>query len=75
MPGGGGPLGNMDEAEREAMRATAEAGSMTLGGSQGPAGASSGQLAMMAAQVVELLPARVAEEPATGRPMEWVRAS
>jgi hypothetical protein len=61
MPGGGGPSGNMSEEERAAMRATAEAGGMTFGGGRGPAGASSGQLAMMAAQVAELLTARAAE--------------
>lgn len=61
FPGEGGPPGNMSEQERAAMRATAEAGGMTTGGGRGPAGASSGQLTMMAAQVVELLTARAAE--------------
>jgi len=60
-PGGGGPFGNMSEQEREAMRATAEAGGMTFGGGRGPAGASSGQLGKLAAQVVELLNVRAAE--------------
>jgi hypothetical protein len=64
MPGGGGAFGmpgGMSEEERAAMRATAEAGGMAFGGGRGPAGAGSGQLAMMAAQVVELLTARAAQ--------------
>ena len=64
MSGRGGPLGlpeGVSEEERAAVRATAEAGGMNFGGSRGPAGAGSGQLAMMAAQVVELLTARAAQ--------------
>jgi hypothetical protein len=60
MPGGGGSfgaLGNMSEEERAAMRATAEASGMTFG-NRGAAGAGSGQLSMMAGQVVNLLVAR-----------------
>jgi hypothetical protein len=59
--GASGTSGGVSEEERAAMRATAEAGGMTFGDSRGPDGASSGQLAMMAAQVVELLTARAAQ--------------
>jgi hypothetical protein len=61
MPGGGGPFGNMNEEELTAMRATAEAGGMAFGGGRGPAGATTGQLAMLATKAVELLAARAAE--------------
>jgi hypothetical protein len=43
------------------MRATAEAGGITFGSGQSPAAAGSGQLAMLAGQVIELLTVRAAE--------------
>lgn len=61
MPGRGSPLGNVSEGERAAMRATAEAGGVTFDSGRVPAGASSDQLAIVAAQVVELLTASAAE--------------
>ena len=67
MPGGGGfagqggPPSSLSDEERAAMRATAEAGGMALGGGRGPVGAGSGELTLLAGQVVELLAARAAQ--------------
>jgi hypothetical protein len=55
------PPNGMNDEQRAAMRATAEANGFTFGSGRGAAGAGSGQLALMAGQVVELLAARAAE--------------
>lgn len=62
-PGGFGVRGNLSEEEREAMRATAEAGDLPFGGGQGDGGfrGRTGQVGFLARPLIELLTLRAAE--------------